>query len=186
MSEQSGVVGVLKETTGLSIGWGVVTIVLGFVALLLPLATGIAVSAFVGWIIVIGGIAYSASAFAVSGAGAFIWRLLIGIVYVAGGGYLAFHPSLALESLTLIVAAIFFIEGILETAVFFHLRSIPGSGWILFDAILTFVLAYFIWRPFPSSSSWAIGTLIGINLIMSGTTRLLYSVVARKTLKAIA
>ena len=51
---------------------------------------------------------------------------------------------------------------------------------------MTLVLAYLIWRPWPSSSSWAIGTLLGINLIVSGFTRLMYSVEARKALKAIA
>jgi len=91
-----------------------------------------------------------------------------------------------LESLTLVVAAIFFVEGVIETIVFFEFRALPGSGWILFDGLLTLVLAYLIWRPWPSSSSWAIGILLGINLIVSGATRLMYSVTARKMLKAVA
>jgi len=185
MSEQS-ITDTLKQATGMSIGWAVVMIVLGFLAILMPLATGIAVSVFVGWIIVFSGVAYMAYAFAAPGPGAFIWRMLVGIAYIVGGGYLAFNPGLTLESLTLVVATIFFFEGILQTVVFFRFRSLPGSGWILFDALLTFVLAYLIWRPWPSSSSWAIGTLLGINLIVSGTSRLMYSVSARKTLKAIA
>ena len=177
---------VFKEAAGMSIGWAIAMIVLGFLALFMPFTTGIAVSVFVGWIIVFSGIAYMAYSFAASGAGAFLWRMLIGIVYVIGGGYLAFHPGLALESLTLVIAAIFFAEGVLETVVFFQFRNLPGSGWILFDGILTLLLAYLIWRPWPSSSTWVIGTLLGINLIVSGFTRLMYSVEARKTLKAIA
>lgn|SRR5208282_6757029 len=185
MSAQS-TTDVLKEATGMSIGWAIAMIMLGLVAVLMPFATGIAVSVFVGWIIVFSGFAYVAYAFAAPGAGAFLWRTLIGVAYVAGGGYLAFHPGLALESLTLVVAAIFFAEGVLQTVVFFQFRGLSGSGWILFDALLTLVLAYLIWRPWPSSSSWAIGTLLGINLLVSGFTRLMYSVTARKTLKAIA
>jgi uncharacterized membrane protein HdeD (DUF308 family) len=184
--ETQSTMDVLKETTGLSIGWAALMIVLGLAAVLMPLATGIAVSVFVGWIIVFGGFAYAAYAFAAHGAGAFLWRTLIGVAYVIGGGYLAFHPGLTLESLTLVVAAIFFAEGALQTVVFFHFRSFSGSVWILFDAALTFILAYLIWRPWPSSSSWAIGTLLGINLLVSGFTRLMYSATARKTLKAIA
>ena len=176
----------MKEATGLSIGWSIVLLVLGVVALLMPFTTGIAVSVFVGWIIVFSGFAYVAYAFAASGAGAFIWRFLVGAVYVLGGGYLAFHPGLALESLTLVVAAIFFIEGVMETIAFFQFRNLPGAGWLLFDGIVALVVAYLIWRPWPSSSSWAIGTLVGVNLIVSGLTRLMYSVSARKTLKAIA
>jgi len=185
MTERS-ITDVLKEATGMSIGWAVAMIVLGFLALYMPLTTGIAVSVFVGWIIVFSGFAHLAYSFAASGAGAFLWRMLVGIVYIVGGGYLAFHPGLALESLTLVVAAIFFFEGVMEIVVFFQFRALPGSGWILFDGLLTVVLAYLIWRPWPSSSAWAIGILLGINLIVSGVTRLMYSVSARKTLKAIA
>jgi uncharacterized membrane protein HdeD (DUF308 family) len=185
MSGQS-ITQVFKEVTGASIGWAVVMIVLGFVAVFMPFATGIGASIFVGWIIALGGVAYIAYAFAAQGAGAFIWRFLVGAAYVAGGGYLAFHPGLALESLTLVVAAIFFVEGVLEFVVFFQSRALPGSGWILFDGVITLLLAYVIWRPWPSSSTWAIGTLLGVNLIVSGFTRLMYSVAARKALKATA
>ena len=126
------------------------------------------------------------TAFAAQGAGAFLWRTLIGVVYVIGGVYLAFHPGLALESLTLVVAAIFFAEGVLDIVVFFQFRSLSGSGWILFDSVVTLLLAYLIWRPWPFSSTWAIGSLVGINLIVSGFTRLMYSVAARKTMNAMA
>ena len=185
MSEQ-GITGILKQATGMSIGLAVVMIALGFVAIFMPYPTGMAISVLVGWIIVLGGLAYVAYAFAAQGAGAFLWRMLTGIFYVAGGGYLAFHPGLALESLTLVVAAIFFAEGVMEIVAFFQVRTLPGAGWILFDGIVTLILAYVIARPWPDSSTWAIGTLVGINLIVSGGTRLMYSVQARNTLKAIA
>lgn len=177
---------IFTEAMGMSIGMALVMIVLGFLAAFLPLATGIGVSIVVSWIIVFSGFAYLAHAFSARGTGAVLWRMLIGIIYVVGGVYLAFHPGLALESLTLVVAAIFFVESVLEIVVFFQFRALSGSGWLLFDGIVTLILAYVIWRPWPSSSAWAIGTLLGINLIMSGFTRLMYSVMARKTLKTIA
>jgi uncharacterized membrane protein HdeD (DUF308 family) len=178
--------GIIKKAAGASIGWGVVMILLGVLALFLPLATGIGVSIAVGWIIVFGGIAYVASAFSARGAGSFLWRLLIGVVYILGGLYLAFHPGLALASLTLAMALMFFFEGVLETVLFFQFRTLPGSGWVLFDGLVSLFLAYLIWRPWPGSSIWAIGTILGINLITSGLTRLMYSVAARRTLDAIA
>lgn len=177
--------GIFKQAAGVSIGWSIAMIVLGVLALFLPLATGIGVSIAVGWIIVFGGIAYMASAFAARGAGSFLWRLLIGAAYMLGGLYLAFHPGLALESLTLTMALMFFFEGALETVVFFQFRTLPGSGWVLFNGIATLFLAYLIWRPWPASSIWAIGTILGINLILSGFTRLMYSAAARGTLEAI-
>jgi uncharacterized membrane protein HdeD (DUF308 family) len=177
---------IFKQTAGASIGWSIVMVILGVLALFLPLATGIGVSIAVAWIIVFGGIAYVASAFAARSAGSFLWRLLIGAVYILGGLYLAFNPGLALESLTLAMAVMFFIEGLLETVVFFQFRTLPGSGWALFDGIVTLFLAYLIWRPWPGSSIWAIGTILGINLITSGFTRLMYSVAARRTLEAVS
>src|ERR1700733_15189479 len=145
----------IKEATGMSIGMGAVMIALGFLAVLLPFATGIGISILVGWVIPFRGFAYLAYAFAAQGGGAFLWRTLIGVVYVIGGVYLAFHPGLALESLTLVVAAIFFAEGVLDIVVFFQFRSLSGSGWLLFDGVVTLLLAYLIWRPWPFSSTWA-------------------------------
>jgi|SRR5208337_699377 len=176
---------VFKEVTGASIGWAVVMILLGLLAVILPLGTGIAVSVVVSWIIVFGGLAYLASAFASRSAGAFIWRMLIGIAYVAGGGYLAFHPEIALASFTVVMGVIFAFEGVLELVTFFQFRTYSGSGWVLFDAIVTLLLAYLVVRPWPSSSIWAIGTILGINLIFTGFTVLMYSVTARRTLEAL-
>jgi uncharacterized membrane protein HdeD (DUF308 family) len=177
---------VLKGVTGMSIGLAVLMIVLGFLAVALPLATGIGVAILVSWIVVFGGFTYVAYAFAAKGAGAFLWRMLIGIVYVIGGFYLVFHPGLALESLTLVLAAILVAEGVLQMVVFFKFRSLPGSGWVLFDGIMTLLLGFLIGYPWPLSSAWAIGTLVGINLLVSGFTRLMYSIAVRRELKATA
>lgn len=160
-------------------------IVLGALALFLPLATGIGVSIVVGCIIVIGGVAYLVSAFAARAAGSFIWRLLTGAIYVFGGLFLAFNPTLALESLTLAMAVMFFMEGVLEMVVYFQFRKLPGSGWVLINSLTTLLLAYLIWSPWPGSSIWAIGTILGINLVASGCTRLMYSMAGRKALQAI-
>jgi uncharacterized membrane protein HdeD (DUF308 family) len=184
MSSQS--TNIFNEAAGTSVGWSVVMIILGFVAIVMPIATGIGISILVGWAMVLGGFSYLAYAFAAQGAGSFIWRVLVGAFYIVGGGYLAFHPGLTLASLTLLVAAIFLVEGITEVVTFFQFSSIPGSGWTLFDGIVTIFLAYMIWRPWPVSSVWAIGTLVGVNLIFSGFTRLMYSVGAKKTIQAIA
>jgi uncharacterized membrane protein HdeD (DUF308 family) len=177
---------VAKGVAGMSIGLAILMIVLGLLAIALPLATGIGVSILVGWIVVFGGFTYLAYAFAAQGAGAFLWRILIGIVYVVGGFYLVFHPALALQSLTLVLAAILVAEGVLQMIAFFQFRSLPGSGWVLFDGIVTLLLGIMIGYPWPFSSGWAIGTIVGINLLVSGFTRLMYSVAARRELKATA
>lgn len=186
MQKEMNVTELMKEAAGTSAGWAVVMIVLGMLALLLPMATGVGVSVAFGCLVVLAGCTYIASAFATRGAGAFLWRLLVGVCYILGGGYLAFHPTLALASLTLALALLLLMEGALELAGFFTLHKLPGSGWLLFDSLVTLLLAYLIFRPWPSSSVWAIGTLLGVNLLMSGFTRLMYSLMARKAITALA
>lgn len=176
---------IFRQVTGLSIGWGVVMILLGFLAIALPFGTGVAVSEVTAWIVVFAGIAHIAAAFAGRSFGSVLWRLLIGAAYIIGGGYLASRPGLTLEALTIVLATIFTIEGVLEIGRFFQLRAYSGSGWILFDGIITLVLAYMIWRPWPVSSVWAVGTILGVNLVVSGFSVLMSSVTARKTVEAL-
>jgi len=157
-------------------------VVVGVLAIVLPLAAGIGVSIFVSWLIFLTGFAHLVYAFAARGAGGFLWRLLLGIFYIAGGLYLAFHPGLSLVSLTLVLAIILFTEGLMQILAYFSLRALPGSGWILFDGIVTLLLGLMIWRSWPFASAWAIGTLVGINFLLSGVTRLRYGSVVRKAL----
>jgi uncharacterized membrane protein HdeD (DUF308 family) len=180
------VLGALNKASKISIGCAVVMIVLGCLAVALPRGTGIGVTVLVAWLIVLSGFAYLAFAFAAQSAGAFIWRLLIGVAYVVGGFYIGFHSNVGLKALTLVVAAVFFAEGVLQIIVFFEFRPLPGSGWLLFDGILALVIGFLIWGNWPSSSEWAIGTLVGINLLVSGFTLLMGSVAVRKALSAAA
>jgi uncharacterized membrane protein HdeD (DUF308 family) len=172
----------LKRFNGLFIGSSILMVVVGILAIALPLAAGIGISIFVSWLIFLTGFAHLVYAFAAKGVGGFAWRLLLGIFYIAGGLYLAFHPSLSLVSLTLVLAFILFAEGLMQILAYFSLRALPASGWILFDGIVTLLLGLMIWLGWPSASAWAIGTLVGINFLLSGVTRLSYGGAVRKAL----
>lgn len=178
------VAGAFKQAAGLSIGFAVLMIVLGVLAVALPQATGVGVAMLVAWVTIFGGLAHLAYAFAAESAGTVLWRLLIGVVYIAGGIYLAANPGLSLQALTLVLAGIFFAEGVMRIVFFFQTRPLPGSGWILVDGLLTVLLGFLIARDWPASSSWAIGTIVGVNLCVSGITRLMFSVMARRALTA--
>jgi uncharacterized membrane protein HdeD (DUF308 family) len=170
----------LKRYRGMNIAASVLMIVLGILAILLPFAAGIAISICVSWLIILIGIAHLVYAFAARGVSGFIWRLLLGIFYIAGGLYLAFHPGLNLLSLTLVLAVILFAEGILQVLSYFKLRPLPGSGWILLDGVVTLLLGLLIGFSWPSGAVWAIGTIVGVNFLLSGITRLGYSATVRK------
>jgi uncharacterized membrane protein HdeD (DUF308 family) len=170
----------LKSAAGLSIGIAILMIVGGLLAIFNPFAAGLGISMMLGWLIVFGGVLHVIYAFAAGGVGGFLWRTLVGIVYVVGGFYLVINPQIALASLTLVVGIILIAEAVLQFIAFYQLREMSGSGWILFDGIVTLLLAILILYPFPGSSTWAVGTIFGVNLLSSGFSRLMYSIAARK------
>jgi hypothetical protein len=102
--------------------------------------------------------------------------------YDAIGFYILAHPLVGLESLTLAVAVYLFVEGVLEFILWFQLRTTPGKGWLLFDGIVTLVLAAMIGSTWPSSAAWVIGTLVGISIFFSGISRLVLSLTVRRRL----
>ena len=61
-----------------------------------------------------------------------------------------------------------------------YLRRLAGAGWLFFDGVVTLILAVMIWRTWPSSTEWVIGTLVGVSMLFSGTSRLMLSVAARQ------
>jgi uncharacterized membrane protein HdeD (DUF308 family) len=170
----------LRHASTASILWGVLLIVFGAVAVLLPFLAAVAVSALVSWLIVLAGVVHLVLAVRAHGAGSMIWKLLVGIAYLCFGGYLILHPGLAVASLTLVLASLFLLEGILNIILFVKMRPIHGSSWVLVDGIITLLLGLMIYLQWPSSSLWAIGTLVGISLIFSGVARVMMSLAVRK------
>jgi uncharacterized membrane protein HdeD (DUF308 family) len=172
--------GTWKRFTGLFIGTSVFMIVMGLLAIALPLAAGIGVSILVSWLIFLTGLAHLVYAFCARGVAGFLWRLILGIVYIVGGLYLALHPPVSLIALTLVLAVILFAEGLMQIFAWFSLRTLPGARWMLFDGFFTFLLGLMILLSWPSGSAWVIGTLVGINFLFSGCTRLGYAGTVRR------
>lgn len=170
----------LRQASGWSVLWGVLLIIFGIVAVGEPLLAAVTVNALVGWLIILAGVVHVVVAFHAHGAGSMIWKLLVGLAYIAFGGYLLMHPLLGVASLTLLLASLFLIEGVLDVVLYFNLRPARGAAWVLFDGLVTLLLAVFIGIHWPSSSAWAIGTLVGVSMIMSGVARVMMSLGIRK------
>ena len=177
---QNTPVEMVRHASTLSILWGVLLIVFCVVAIGLPLLAAVAVSALVAWLIVLAGVVHLVLAFRVHGAGNMIWKLLVGIAYLCFGVYVLLHPILAVASLTLLLAALFVIEGVLDIILYVKMRPLHGSSWMLLDGIVSLLLGAMIYLQWPSSSGWAIGTLVGISLIFSGVARVMMSLSVRK------
>jgi uncharacterized membrane protein HdeD (DUF308 family) len=151
---------------------GIVFVVLGILAILEPAVAGLAVAILVGWLLIFGGAAHAVGAFGGRG-DRVVWHLLIATVYIAGGVYILMHPLLGLGALTLYLAVILVAEAVLEVVAYFSTRGERGSEWRLINAVVTLLLGAMIWVHWPSSTVWAIGTLIGVNLIMTGLSRVM-------------
>src|ERR1700680_878445 len=163
-----------------SIALSIFLIVAGLVALLVPFLSGVAITLFFGWAMILSGITHFIFAFKTHTTGGLIWELLIGAVYFFTGVLLILHPLDALLALTLILACYLFFEAIVEFIQFFQLRPRHGAVWLLVDGIITLILAVMIWRAWPASSIWVIGTLVGISMIFSGVSRLMLSLAAKR------
>ena len=178
---QSSSSDIVRQASTWSILWGVLLIVFGVLAVGSPLVAAVAVNVVLAWLIVLAGVVHLILAFYAHGAGSLIWKLLVGLAYLFFGAYLIMHPLLGIASLTLVLASLFLVEGIFDIALFFKMRSMQGSSWVLLDGIITLLLGLLIYMQWPTSSAWAIGTLVGVSMIISGVTRVMLSLAVRKT-----
>ena len=158
----------------LSIVVGVLLLLVGLLAIALPFFAGIAASVFFGWLLLIAGIAHLVYAWSERGAGAVLWQILIGIAYLIAALYMLVLPVAGVITLTLVLAFYIVVAGIFELVVFSRLRGLPGTIWFLVDGLVSFLLAGLIFFHWPSSSLWAVGTLVGISLLFSGIARITF------------
>jgi uncharacterized membrane protein HdeD (DUF308 family) len=172
---------VVRQASNLSVLWGVLLIILGVLAIASPVMAAVAVNVVISWLMVVAGVVHLVVAFHRREAGSMIWRALVGLAYIAFGIYLIAHPAIGVVSLTLVLATLFLVEGVFDIALFFQARSIRGSSWMLIDGIVTLLLGLMIYAQWPSSSAWAIGTLVGVSLIFSGVTRVMLASAVRTT-----
>jgi uncharacterized membrane protein HdeD (DUF308 family) len=173
---------IAKESVGWSIALSVLMLLAGVLAIVLPPIAGIAVVLVVAWLLMFSGAVHLVFAWYTRTTGGFVWELLLGTLYVFVGAYTLLHPVAGLAALTLVLAVYLVAEGVLELILSFRLRPMPGSNWLLFDGIVTLILAILIWRAWPSSTEWVIGMLVGISMLFSGAARLSLSLAARRLL----
>ena len=171
---------VAKKITGWFIAMAVLFIILGILAIIEPGVAGLAVTLLVGWLLIFGGVAHFVTAFKGGGTKQVLWQVLIGIVYLIGGFYFLTHLIMGIGTLTLLLAGIILAEGVIEIVAYFKTRLEGASWWLLLNGIVTLLLGCLIWFHWPSSSVWAIGTLVGVNLLMTGISRLMFGLAARK------
>ncbi len=173
-------VALVKQGSKWGIIWGVLLVILGMLAIAEPFLAAIALATFIAWLLILVGIVHMAVAFHAHSGTSMGWKFLVGLAYIFIGGYLLFRPVVGVATLTLMLAFLFLVEGVLDFMLWWKSRSARGAIWILVDSLVTLILGGMIYVHWPSSAVWAIGTLVGISMIMSGITRVMLSTAVRR------
>jgi uncharacterized membrane protein HdeD (DUF308 family) len=161
---------------------GVILLILGLAAIVVPPIATLAVEILIGWLLLISGIVGLVSTFMVRGSPGFGWSLLSAVLGIAAGGILLWWPLNGAFSLTVVLTAFLSIEGIVS--IFYaldHKRELSGRwGMMLVSGIVDIVLAGIIFTGLPGTAAWAIGLLVGINLVFGGSALISMALHARQ------
>ena len=162
----------VKKHAGWGIFMGVLTAAVGAFLIIYPLATATLTTMVLGWSLVIVAIAQFVFALHSTSAGSFFLKVALSLLYGITGLALAFFPLLGVAALTGFLGGLLLLQAGLQTAAAFQLRPVKGWGWVLFDALTSLLLGILILAGWPTSSIWAIGTLVGVSVFMGGITRI--------------
>jgi len=173
-----------KQTVADNWGWfltlGIVLVVAGIAAIMFPLVSTIAAKIALGWIFLAAGIVMIIHAFSIQKWGGFLMELLLGVLYLFAGGWLAFFPFTGIVTLTILLAALFLAEGVLEVIMGFRVRPHEGWGWLVFSGLIAVAVGLLIAAELPSSAVWAIGLLVGVNLLSTGISFIVVALAGKR------
>jgi uncharacterized membrane protein HdeD (DUF308 family) len=147
---------------------GILALLTGIAAIIVPIVATITTALFIGWILVFSGAVMSWHALTQRSSGRNWSRVAQALLTLLVGLYLVVFPINGALSLTLLLVIWFAGIGALELYGAYRLRGVPGAGWLLFNGVVSIVLAVLIAASLPSSAAWAIGLLVGINLVFWG------------------
>jgi uncharacterized membrane protein HdeD (DUF308 family) len=174
-----------KRIFWFSIVISVLLVVCGFLAILLPLEMSFGVVIVVSWLLMFSGVMQIVEAFFPFG-WQILWKLLVGIIYLVTGFGLRTNPTLGIAALTLALLVFFMVHGVTDICGYLMSRKRGASAWMLVEGAVTLILALTIWGHWLSGSLTVLGVLVGLNMIVTGATRLMLALAARPALKAVA
>jgi uncharacterized membrane protein HdeD (DUF308 family) len=177
----------LKTHWKLFLFQGVVMVILGILAVAWPAVATLAVDIYIGWLFLISGTVGLVAMFSARDVPAFFWTLLTAALAMAVGVLLIWKPAEGAESLTIVLTAFFIAEGVFQIAGSFAYRdAMPGSwGWMLASGISDLFLAGLLIMYWPVSAAWALGLLVGVNLITSGVAIVVTAIEARNLVQTV-
>jgi uncharacterized membrane protein HdeD (DUF308 family) len=161
---------------------GIILVALGAAAVVAPQVATVAVTILLGWVFLISGIIGLFTTFWMRGVPGFWWSLLSAVLAIVVGVMLGLWPIRGAFSLTYVLIAFFFVEGV--ASVMFaleHKRDLPGAwGWMFVSGLVDLILGGIIIAGLPGAAEWAVGLLVGINMIFGGVALMAMALQARR------
>tara|TARA_R110002111_G_scaffold236344_1_gene297545 strand:- start:2896 stop:3459 length:564 start_codon:yes stop_codon:yes gene_type:complete len=147
---------------------GIILCVIGVISLITPFVAGTAVVYVIGFLLLLGGILYVLQGSQVNGVPGKTQHILLGALMMLGGIGVISHPLFGLEFLTMLMAMFFIFEGAWKIAMAFGVQPNNGRNSILFSGVISLLLGGLIWSQWPLSGLWAVGTLVGVDFLLTG------------------
>jgi uncharacterized membrane protein HdeD (DUF308 family) len=178
---QSAIAQSIREHWVLFLIEGIVLVVLGILAIIVPPLATITFTLFLGWLFLISGIMGLITTFWARHSPGFWWSLLSAVLAIAAGIVLLIEPLRGAITLTLLLIVFFIIEGVLSIMYAFeHKKDLSGRwGWMLVSGIIDLILAAIILIGLPGTAAWALGLLVGINMLFGGSALIAMALHAR-------
>ncbi|WP_018323093.1 MULTISPECIES: HdeD family acid-resistance protein [unclassified Bradyrhizobium] len=162
---------------------GILLAILGVAALILPPLASLAITIFLGWMFLISGIGGLIVTYWARSTPGFWWSLISAALAVLAGMLLLARPMQAVLTLTIVVGAYFLAEGVATIMYALeHRRELSGRwSWLLISGLVDIAISFMVITGLPSSAEWAIGVLVGINLLFGGASLIGLALAARNS-----
>jgi uncharacterized membrane protein HdeD (DUF308 family) len=170
----------IRRSRGWFIALGAALMLLGFLAIAVPFAATLVSTIFLGWLLIIGGVAHAVHAARSQTWRGFPWEVLSAVLHVVAGVLVVLFPLAGTLTLTLVLAGLFTVEGVLRIVRALQHRGMERWGFLLFDGIVTLALGVLIWTQWPGAAVWVIGLLVGVELFLGGVSMLALAASAQR------
>jgi uncharacterized membrane protein HdeD (DUF308 family) len=147
---------------------GIVLVVLGALALIVPMAAALAIELILGWLLLLAGISQIIHALRSKGSQRFWWEAGIGVLYCLGAFLLLLNPMQGLITLTFLLTFLFIAEGLFKIILAWQFRPVATWPWLLVSGLLSCALGFFILSDISSNAKWVLGIMVGINFVFAG------------------
>jgi len=160
---------------------GIISAVLGLIAIIVPPLASVTITLLVGILLLVGAVAYGAEAISRGTTGPRIWSFIVAIIYVIAGVWLIVNPVSGTITLTWVLAVFFLVIGLFRIIAGIGARGqVPNAGWTIVNGVLAVAIAVLVIADLPSSAAWAIGLLVGIQLLFDGIMMITAGMAAKK------